>query len=105
MRVPVSWLREYVSLGNAPLSPQRIEEIDAALVRMGLEVEAVHELGADLQGPLVVGRVAQITELSEFKKPIRHCQVDVGKAELQSIVCGATNFAEGDLIVACLPGA
>ncbi|MDQ1651023.1 MAG: hypothetical protein QOI35_223, partial [Cryptosporangiaceae bacterium] len=36
MRVPVSWLREYTDLGDATT-----EQIDAALVRMGLEVEAV----------------------------------------------------------------
>ena len=52
----------------------------------------------------VVGRVAEITELTEFKKPIRFCQVDVGEDAPRGIVCGARNFAEGDLIVAALPG-
>jgi phenylalanyl-tRNA synthetase beta chain len=100
MRVPVSWLREYVELADAS-----IEEIDAALVRMGLEVEAVHRLGEDVSGPIVVGEVREITELTEFKKPIRHCLVDVGEAELASIVCGATNFAVGDWVVVVRPGA
>jgi phenylalanyl-tRNA synthetase beta chain len=105
MRVPVSWLREYVELGDGPLSAERIEEIDAALVRVGLEVEAVHRHGEDVSGPLVVGEVREITELTEFKKPIRHCLVDVGEAEPRSIVCGATNFAVGDWVVVSLPGA
>ncbi|MCW2507910.1 MAG: pheT, partial [Modestobacter sp.] len=40
-----------------------------------------------------------------FKKPIRFCQVDVGEGAPRGIVCGARNFAVGDLIVAALPGA
>ncbi len=100
MRVPLSWLREYVELGDAS-----VEAIDAALVRVGLEVEAVHRLGADVAGPIVVGEVLAITELAEFKKPIRYCQVDVGDAEPANIVCGATNFAVGDWVVVVLPGA
>ncbi|MFB9838386.1 phenylalanine--tRNA ligase subunit beta, partial [Actinoallomurus acaciae] len=100
MRVPISWLREYVEL------PPEVTARDVArkLIAAGLEVETIDELGADLTGPIVVGRVLAIEELTGFKKPIRHCQVDVGDPEPQSIVCGATNFAEGDLIVAILPG-
>ena len=52
----------------------------------------------------MVGRVTKIEELTEFKKPIRFCQVDVGEDKDRDIVCGARNFAEGDLIVAALPG-
>ncbi|HKD98046.1 MAG TPA: phenylalanine--tRNA ligase subunit beta [Micromonosporaceae bacterium] len=103
MRVPVSWLREYV---DAPTDPSTLEK---ALVRVGLEVEEMYDAGASVTGPLVIGRVRQITELTEFKKPIRHCLVDIGSAsttgEPQSIVCGATNFVEGDLVVVVLPGA
>lgn len=50
-----------------------------------------------------------IEELTEFKKPIRFCTVDVGQAngtgEPQEIVCGARNFAVGDKVVVVLPGA
>jgi phenylalanyl-tRNA synthetase beta chain len=99
MRVSVSWLREYVDV------PADAEQVDAALVRMGLEVEEIVDLRATVSGPLVVGRVEQITELTGFKKPIRHCLVDVGNPQPQSIVCGATNFAEGDRVVVALPGA
>ena len=53
----------------------------------------------------MVGKVLEITELTEFKKPIRFCKVDVGAAEPQGIVCGARNFAVGDLVVVALPGA
>jgi phenylalanyl-tRNA synthetase beta chain len=98
MRVPVSWLREYVDVPTEPAA------LEAALVRVGLEVEEITDLRGSIDGPLVVGRVGTITDLAEFKKPIRHCLVDVGEAEPRSIVCGATNFVEGDLVVVILPG-
>ncbi|GAA2323498.1 phenylalanine--tRNA ligase subunit beta [Glycomyces rutgersensis] len=101
MRIPVSWLAEYAAL-PADLTT---EALDAALVEAGLEVEEVDDLRARVTGPLVVGRVASIEELTEFKKPIRHCWVEVGEAEPRSVICGARNFAEGDLVVVALPGA
>ncbi|OBH46148.1 phenylalanine--tRNA ligase subunit beta [Mycobacterium mantenii] len=103
MRVPYSWLREIVAAG-APDWDVRPDELEQALVRIGHEVEDVATLGP-VEGPLKVGRVTAIEELSGFKKPIRFCHVDVGEGEDREIVCGATNFAVGDLIVAALPGA
>ncbi|AEW97573.1 MULTISPECIES: phenylalanine--tRNA ligase subunit beta [Streptomycetaceae] len=114
MRAPLSWLREYVDLPAGETG----RDVQAKLVSAGLEVERVEQLGAGLKGPLVVGRVLAIEELSGFKKPIRYCQVDVGDAggtsqaggsgggtgEPQNIVCGATNFAVGDKVVVILPG-
>jgi phenylalanyl-tRNA synthetase beta chain len=101
VRVPLSWLREYVDL-PADLD---LDGLEKALVRVGLEVEAFHDLRETVTGPLVVGRVRSIEELTGFKKPIRYCLVDVGNDEPQGIVCGARNFAEGDLVVVSLPGA
>jgi phenylalanyl-tRNA synthetase beta chain len=104
MRVPVSWLREFV---DAPTGPEALE---AALVRVGLEVEEIIDLRETVSGPLVVGRVEAITDLTEFKRPIRHVLVDVGetdssgRAQPRSIVCGATNFSVGDLVAVILPG-
>src|SRR6202012_5214308 len=57
-----------------------------------------------VDGPLTVGRVIEIEELTEFKKPIRACIVDVGEGDMREIVCGATNFVTGDLVVVALPG-
>ncbi|MFD7998090.1 phenylalanine--tRNA ligase subunit beta [Streptomyces mirabilis] len=105
MRVPLSWLREYVDLPATETG----RDVQAKLISAGLEVETVEQLGADLKGPLVVGQVRSIEELEGFKKPIRFCLVDVGTAngtgELQEIVCGARNFAVGDKVVVVLPGA
>lgn len=110
MRAPVSWLREYVE--GAPVATGR--EVAASLVRIGLEEEGLH--GGDITGPLVVGRVLELVEERQKNgKLIRWCQVDVGQHGLngqgvtegtpQGIICGATNFAVGDLVVVVLPGA
>ncbi|MEW2400165.1 phenylalanine--tRNA ligase subunit beta [Streptomyces sp. NPDC046862] len=115
MRVPLSWLREYVDLPATETG----RDVQAKLISAGLEVETVEQLGADLKGPLVVGQVLTIEELEGFKKPIRFCTVDVstaggtsqafgtggGTGEPQEIVCGARNFAVGDKVVVVLPGA
>ena len=77
MRLPYSWLREVISVG-APGWDVGPDEIDQALVRIGHEVEEVVTLGP-VEGPLAVGRVAEIEELTDFKKPIRACLVDVGE--------------------------
>ncbi|MFC9609862.1 phenylalanine--tRNA ligase subunit beta [Streptomyces sp. NPDC056721] len=105
MRIPLSWLREYVDLPATETG----RDLQEKLVATGLEVETVEQLGAGLKGPLVVGQVLTVEELEGFKKPIRFCTVDVGRAngtgEPQEIVCGARNFAVGDKVVVVLPGA
>lgn len=82
-------------------------DFDAGYVRVGFETEGYEPI-EETTGPLVFGRVEEIEELTEFKKPIRYCQVNVGEAngtgDLQGIICGARNFAEGDLVVIALPG-
>ena len=107
MRAPVSWVREYADL------PADVdgESLAAALVRAGLEVESVEVMGAEVNGPVVVGFVRSIEELTEFKKPIRWCQVEVSAEHghpdtpgLRGIICGARNFVEGDLVAIALPG-
>jgi len=100
VRVSLSWLREHVEL-PADLSA---EELDAALVRVGLEVESIADLRTTVAGPLVVGRVLAIEEVAGTKKPIRYCQVEVGEAAPRGIICGAANFSVGDAVVVALPG-
>ncbi|MFN8042360.1 MAG: phenylalanine--tRNA ligase subunit beta [Mycobacterium sp.] len=102
MRLPYSWLREVVQRG-APGWDVEPHDLEQALIRVGHEVEDIITLGP-VTGPLTVGRVSAIEELTEFKKPIRACKVDVGGPVPQDIVCGATNFVVGDLVVVALPG-
>jgi phenylalanyl-tRNA synthetase beta chain len=103
MRIPMSWLREFVAVPET----ESARSIGDRLVRAGFEVETVEEFGRDLTGPLVIGRVEAVKELTEFKKPIRFCQVDVGPGHggTRGIVCGANNFVVGDTVVVALPGA
>jgi len=109
MRVPLSWLAEYVDLpGN--VTP---EQVQAELVKVGLEEEGSH--GYSVTGPLVVGKVLEFVEEPQSNgKTIRWCQVQVapsgqqaadGGADVRGIVCGASNFELNDKVVVCLPGA
>ncbi|GAA1130580.1 phenylalanine--tRNA ligase subunit beta [Microbacterium natoriense] len=102
MRVPLSWLREYVDLA-ADATP---EDVLAAMVRVGFEEEDVHRF--DITGPVVVGQVVSLEgEPQSNGKTINWCQVDVGEANggIRGIVCGAHNFVAGDKVVVTLPGA
>ena len=100
MRVPISWLREFV---DVPADVTH-EQVHAALVRVGLEEEDVHTF--DLTGPIVVGQVLSFEDEPQSNgKTIRWCQVDVGEQAPRGIVCGAHNFVAGDKVVVSLPGA
>ncbi|RZS43323.1 phenylalanyl-tRNA synthetase beta subunit [Herbihabitans rhizosphaerae] len=115
MRVPVSWLKNYLE-PSGDLKPDELtpEQAAEALVKVGFEVEELHSLD-QVTGPLVVGRVAEIEPLTEFKKPIRFClvetvheddvDIDADTPRTRGIICGAFNFKEGDLVVVALPGA
>ncbi|MCC6497209.1 MAG: phenylalanine--tRNA ligase subunit beta [Propionibacteriaceae bacterium] len=111
MRAPLAWLAEHVEL------PEGItgRELAEVLIRAGLEVETVETIGAEITGPVVVGRIlAFADEPQKNGKTIRWVQVDVGPVHnephpdypqgCRSVVCGAHNFAVGDLVVVSLPG-
>ncbi|MCF2706469.1 phenylalanine--tRNA ligase subunit beta [Arcanobacterium haemolyticum] len=111
--VPIQWLGAHVEL-PAELTP---EELAQALVKVGLEEETIHE--ADIQGPVVVGKVLTREPKEQSNgKVINYCRVDVGEyndepgtgkepSDLPSrgIICGAHNFEAGDYVVVSLPGA
>lgn len=98
MRVPQSWLGEL--LGDLP----PVDDVAELYVKVGFEVEEIHR-GPEITGPIVVGRVLEIEELTGLKKPIRWCRVQVGPEQINGIICGARNFAVDDLVVVALPGA
>ena len=105
MRAPLSWIRDYVDLPDDVSA----EDLAHRLTALGLKLEALERPGHVVTGPLVVGRVLAFADEPQSNgKTIRWCQVDVGPAngtgEPQGIVCGAHNFAVGDLVVVILPG-
>lgn len=103
MKAPLTWLVEFIDNGDQISVNQATE----AFTKLGFEVEDVIEIGQGLIGPIVIGKVLEIEELTEFKKPIRYCLVQVGPSpdQVNGIVCGASNFSVGDLVVVALPGA
>lgn len=117
MKAPISWLHDLVTLPEE-LGTARLAE---ALTRAGLNVERIEAIGGEVSGPVVVGRVLHfIPEKQKNGKTINWCRVDVGPEHNEpettaedgtvipagrGIVCGAHNFAEGDLVVVALPGA
>lgn len=102
MKVPVSWLREYVDF-EWPL-----EELARRLVFTSCEVDRVVRRGVpEANGNYeryVVGRV-----LGAHKHPnadkLSVCIVDVGDGAARQIVCGAPNVATGQTVAVVLPGA
>jgi len=100
MRAPLSWLRQHTDL-SSDVGP---DQVAAALVRVGLEEEALHR--AEVTGPVVVGEVLVVEpEPQANGKPITWCQVRTGADQVRGIVCGAQNFGVGDQVVVALPGA
>lgn len=105
MKAPKSWILEHVDVPEGTST----DELTARLTLTGLKLEAIESAGADISGPLVVGRVlTKEPEPQKNGKTINWCTVDVGDAngtgEPQGIVCGAHNFEPGDLVVVVLPG-
>jgi phenylalanyl-tRNA synthetase beta chain len=112
MRVPVSWLREYVDL------PDDLSTADLAARLTAFDLKLEEIVSSGISGPLVVGRVlALVKEEQKNGKTINWCRVDVGPhndpsvpdapgddVPSRGIICGAHNFVEGDLVVVSLPG-
>jgi phenylalanyl-tRNA synthetase beta chain len=102
MKVPVSWLREYVDFDWA------VEQLAAKLVFTSCEVDRiVHRGVADVDGNLgrfLVGRVVEAGKHPNADR-LQLCRVDVGEGEPRQIVCGAWNFGAGATVAVALPGA
>src|SRR5947209_11647492 len=102
MRVPISWLRDYV-----PLEMPIVELADRLLIS-SCEVDAVEMRGVpDQDGNLALFRVAKVLEAGKHPNAdrLQLCRVDVGEREARQIVCGAWNFGAGATVAVALPGA
>jgi phenylalanyl-tRNA synthetase beta chain len=102
VRVPVSWLREYVETTATP------DEMARRLAISSLEVERVLDAGVpDTPGNLAHFRVGRVVSAEPHPNAdrLQLCQVDVGNPDPQQIVCGAWNFGAGATVAVGLPGA
>ena len=100
MKIPRSWLEEFVDL------PESTDELRALLDDLGLVVEGIERVGEGLED-VIVARVDEIHPI-EGADRVRRVVVDAGAGPLE-IVCGATNFAVGNHVPlapvgAVLPG-
>lgn len=87
MKVPVSWLKDYVDFEDT------IEGLADKLTFAGLEVEAIETIGSDFAG-VVVGEVTAVEPHPGADK-LRLCTVDYGADEPMRVVCGASNVEVG----------
>ena len=102
MRVPVSWLREYVSI------PVSVPELADRLALATCEVERILVQGVpDQDGNLGLFRVGRVLEAGRHPDAdrLQLCRVDIGEGEPRQIVCGAWNFGAGATVAVALPGA
>jgi phenylalanyl-tRNA synthetase beta chain len=102
MRVPLSWLREYVPI-EVPL-----DELAEKLSVATAEVEGIERIGVtDADGNLERFRVGRVLEADKHPNAdrLQLCRVDIGEDEPRQIVCGAWNFGPGATVAVALPGA
>jgi phenylalanyl-tRNA synthetase beta chain len=97
MNVTLNWLKNYIDFELSP------SELADRLTMLGIEVESVKQLGAELGG-VVVGSVGSIKPHPNADKLVL-CQVDIGEPEELQIVCGAPNVREGMLAPVATIGA
>jgi phenylalanyl-tRNA synthetase beta chain len=102
MRVPVSWLKEFVPF-DVP-----VEDVAARLVISSCEVDRIVKRGVpDTNGNLSLYLVGKVVEAGKHPNAdrLQLCRVDVGDTEPRQIVCGAWNFGAGATVAVALPGA
>ena len=102
MRVPISWLREYVPV-EMPLA-----ELAERLGITTAEVDGIERRGVpDTDGNLRLFRVGRVVDAGRHPNAdrLQLCRVDVGEGEPRQIVCGAWNFGAGATVAVALPGA
>ncbi len=96
MRVPLSWLRDYV---DVELTPEQLAE---RLTLLGMEIKGLERWGAEWRN-VVTGELLEVTRHPRADR-LSLTRVRVGD-EVLEIVCGATNIAAGQRVPVALPGA
>ncbi len=97
MRVPLSWLHDYV---DVELTPEQLAE---RLTLLGMEVKGIERWGSDWQN-VVVGELLEVRKHPNADR-LSLTRVTTGDGATLEIVCGATNIAAGQRVPVALPGA
>jgi phenylalanyl-tRNA synthetase beta chain len=99
MKVPFSWLKEYVDIDITP------QELETRLFSCGFEVEELIDLSAGISR-VVVGEITRI-EKQEGTDHLNLCRVNCGEAYGTdiAITTGAQNIFEGARVPVALDGA
>ena len=97
MKLPLSWLNEYVDISG--ITPQ---ELSDKLLSIGFEVEEIITPRDDIKG-VVVGHVDSIVRHENSDK-LWICSINIG-SEIVQIVTGAQNVKKGDLVPVATVGA
>lgn len=98
MKVSYQWLNEYVDLSG--ISPKDLAEM---LTRSGIEVDVIEERNKGVEG-VVIGRLLEVIPHPDADR-LKVCKVDVGDGKIRTIVTGAPNVADGQLVPVALVGA
>ncbi len=96
MLVPLKWLKDYVDIKDI-----EIEELRDKLIMSGSNIEAIEELGKEIEN-VIVGKILAIENHPNAENLIV-AKVDVGTESIQ-IVTGAKNIKVGQYIPVVLPG-
>lgn len=97
MRVPLRWLREYVDV-DIPVD-KLVERLDLS----GTKVEAVHRPARPIEG-VIAAKVLDI-ERHPNADNLTLVEIDAGNGSNERVVCGAKNFAAGDVVPYATVGA
>lgn len=87
MKIPLSWLKEYVDFEDT------VAGLADKLTFSGVEVEGIERLGGGVPG-VVVGEVLAIEKHPNADK-LTLCKVNYGGPAEMTVVCGAPNVAVG----------
>ena len=94
--INLEWVKDYIDI-----SDQDLQELSVKITEAGINIEKVITNKID---NLVIGKVVSCIDHPDSDH-LHLCQVDIGKEELQQIVCGAPNVREGLKVIVALPGA
>ncbi len=91
LRVPVSWLHEYVDF-TAPA-----EEVAERLHMAGMEVDRVERTGGAWGSHIHVGKITKLEKHPNADK-LQLATVEYGQGRTKTVVTGATNITAGDIV-------